>query len=153
MPIPAGYTSGQVIQAVVGVGKILQVVQATNATTKTITGSAYETFNLSASITPSSTASKILVFATVGALLKENNTWVNIKLFRGATDILTAGSYICYTGTATANGSSASLTYLDSPATVSSTTYELKLASAANISYIQVNSAATNTITLLEISA
>jgi hypothetical protein len=135
-------------------GKILQVVQATSAATTTISLSTYASIGpLTATITPIATTSKILVSATVGAILKENNTWANIKLFRGATDILTAGSYIGYTGTATANGSSASLTYLDSPATVSATTYEVKMASASNISYIQINAAATNTITLMEISA
>ena len=156
--LPAAFVAGNVLEAsqlnnLRGAFRVLQVVQATNASTTTISTSTYTSINLSASITPSATSSKILVFATVGALLKENNTWANIKLFRGATDIFTAGSYIGYTGTATANGSSASLMYLDSPATVSATTYELKLASASNISYIQINSAATNSIVLMEISA
>ena len=156
--LPAAFVAGNVLTAAQlndlrGAFRVLQVVQVTNATTKTISTNAYEGFNLSASITPSATTSKILVFATVGAIIKENNTWGNMKLFRGATDVFFAGSYIGYTGTSTANGSSASLTYLDSPATVSATTYEVKIASASNIAYVQVNAAATNSITLMEISA
>jgi hypothetical protein len=132
---------------------VLQVVQATNASTTTISTNAYASIGLSASITPSATTSKILVFATVGAILKENNTWAGVQLFRGATGVFTGGSYVSYNGATQANGSSASLMYLDSPATVSATTYEVKVSSLNNASYVQVNAGATNSIILMEISA
>jgi hypothetical protein len=134
-------------------GKILQVIQATNASTTTITSSTLTSINLSATITPIATTSKILVFATVGSILKQNNTWSNMQLFRGASSIFSGGNYIGYTNSSADNGTSASLTYLDSPATVSATTYEIKFSSSQNIAYIQINGSATNSITLMEVSA
>jgi hypothetical protein len=156
--LPATFVAGNVLEAsqlnnLRGAFRVLQVVQVTNATTKTISTNAYEGFNLSASITPSATTSKILVFATVGAILKNGNTYANVQLFRGATGVFIGGSYVGFTGTALDTGQSASLTYLDSPATVSATTYEIKVNSGSNIAYVQVNAAATNSITLMEISA
>jgi len=156
--LPAAFVAADVLTAAQmndlrGAFRVLQVVQATNASTTTITTDAYTAINLSASITPSATTSKILVFATVGAILKENNQWGGIQLFRGATGVFTGGSYIGYTGTATANGSSASLMYLDSPATTSATTYEVKVSSINNGAYVQINAAATNSIIMMEISA
>ena len=154
MPIPSGYTSGQVVQAVPSLaGKILQVVQVTNATLTTISNNTYTSIGLSASITPSSSASKVLVFATIGAVLKSQNTYGQAKLLRGATDLGVLAGYIGYNNTTTDAGSSVSLTYLDSPATTSSTTYEVKFASGSNIASVQINSQATNTMTLMEISA
>ena len=157
--LPAAFVAGQVLtaaeqNALRGAFRVLQVVQATNATTTTISTNAYTSIGpLSATITPSATSSKILVFATVGAILKENNTWAGVQLFRGATGVFTAGDYVSYNGATQANGSSASLMYLDSPATVSATTYEIKVASRNNASYVQVNAGATNSIILMEISA
>ncbi len=133
-------------------GKILQVVQATNSSTTTISTSTFTSINLSASITPSSSTSKILIFATVGSVLKQGNTWGMVKLLRGATDLGTFASYIGFTNSSADNGSSVSLTYLDSPSTTSATTYEVRVASAQNIAYVQVNAQALNTIVLMEVS-
>jgi hypothetical protein len=45
-------------------------------------------------------------------------------------------------------------TYLDSPATTSSTTYKVQYCSAANVAQVQVNAGGgTSTITLMEIAA
>jgi len=134
-------------------GKVLQVVQATNSSTTTISTSTFTSINLSASITPISSTSKVLVLATVGAVLKNGNTWGQARLLRGATDLGTFASYIGYTNTTADNGSSLSLAYLDSPATTSATTYEVMMASAQNIAYIQVNAQALKTIVLIEVSA
>ena len=156
--LPAAFTSGQVLTAAQlndlrGAFRVLQVVQATNASTTTISTNAYASINLSASITPSSTTSKILVFATVGAVIKNGDTRAAMQLFRGATGVFIGGNFINYTATGLEVGSSASLMYLDSPATVSATTYEIKIASGSNVAYVQVNSGATNSIILMEISA
>ena len=50
-----------------GVGKIGQVVQATTSTESTNTSASYADTGLSASITPTSTSSKILVLCSVSA--------------------------------------------------------------------------------------
>jgi len=156
--LPATFVAANILTAAQmndlrGAFRVLQVVQATNASTTTISTSTYTSINLSASITPSSSTSKVLVFATIGAVLKSQNTYGQAKLFRGATDLGVLAGYIGYNNTTTDSGSSVSLTFLDSPATTSSTTYEVKFASGSNIASVQVNAQATNTITLMEISA
>jgi hypothetical protein len=157
--LPAAFVSGNVLTAAQlndlrGAFRVLQVVQATDATLTTISTNTFTAIGLSASITPSATSSKILVFATLGAYAKQNNTYGSLRLFRGATGIFTGNSFLGFTGSAAENGGSASMVYLDSPATVSATTYEVKMNSVSNIAYVQsIGTAAPNSITLMEISA
>jgi hypothetical protein len=156
--LPAAFVAGNVLEAsqlnaLRGGFRVLQVVQATNASTTTISTSTFTSINLSASITPSATTSKVLVISTIGAVLKSQNTFGQAKLFRGATDLGILAGYIGYNNTTTDAGSSVSIMYLDSPATVSATTYEVKFASGSNIASVQINSQATNSIILMEISA
>ena len=87
MPIPAGYTSGQIIQAVVGVGKILQVVSVFKADTFSMTGSTYtDVTGLSVSITPQSSTSQILCMGQINAGLVTGEILFG-QLVRGATVI------------------------------------------------------------------
>jgi len=156
--LPATFVSGNVLTAAQmndlrGAFRVLQVVQATNASTTTISTSTYTSINLSASITPSATSSKVLVFATIGAVLKSQNTYGQAKLFRGATDLGVLAGYIGYNNTTTDAGSSVSIMYLDSPSSIAATTYEVKFASGSNIASVQINAQATNSIILMEISA
>ena len=156
--LPAAFVAGNVLTAAQlndlrGAFRVLQVVQATNASTTTISTSTFTSINLSASITPSATTSKVLVIATIGAVLKSQNTYGQAKLFRGATDLGTLAGYIGYNNTTTDAGSSVSIMYMDSPATAAATTYEVKFASGSNIASVQVNAQATNSIILMEISA
>ena len=156
--LPAAFVSGNVLTAAElndlrGAFRVLQVVQATNASTTTISTSTFTSINLSASITPSATTSKVLVISTIGAVLKSQNTFGQAKLFRDATDLGILAGYIGYNNAAQDAGSSVSIMYLDSPSTTSATTYEVKFASGSNIASVQVNAMATNSIILMEISA
>ena len=143
-----------------GGGKVLQVVQATNSTAQTITSSSYTASNLTASITPSSATSKILVLvsepvhiARVGAVASGSS-----RLMRGATAIRTIATQpnidatgATYVGVSSVGGSM----YLDDPATTSSTTYkmEYKTDSAATTSIYLGISGGLKSIILLEIGA
>lgn len=133
MPIPAGYTSGQIVQAVVGTGKILQVVSTTK--TDTFSASTSNTFTditgLSVSITPSSVSSKVLVLVSLIGGATANGV-ANVQLLRGSTAICigdAAGSRTRASASVDSNGLdqafSTSVNYLDSPATTSATTYKL----------------------------
>jgi hypothetical protein len=113
-----------------GGGKVLQVVQANYSTTYADTG-------LTASITPSSSSSKVLVIISQGFWVGRNSTnaglWMQLQ--RGSTALQTrwvqneaaqpGGSPVSIASTTT-------FTYLDSPATTSSTSYktQFKLVSA-----------------------
>ena len=145
-------------------GKVLQVVQATYSTQTIITSTSYTDSGLSATITPSSATSKVLVLVNQCLLANRETT-----IFDGAVD-LRRGSTSIYLQeyangiAAAAQGSPAYIqqrhyhnaAYLDSPATTSATTYKTmgKLATTANSAQLvfQQNSAVGSMI-LLEIGA
>jgi hypothetical protein len=141
-------TSGQVLQTngsgvlsfASGGGKVLQVIQVTKTDTQSFTGSGGdnpETFNditnLSASITPSSTSSKILILANVMGY-SDNNSFLSV--FRGATNLAVptspsgrtpafSGDFQQESSHSLGNVLTLPIKYLDSPSTTSSTTYKL----------------------------
>jgi len=115
---------------------ILQVQSATFTGVFTNTTTTFQDTGISVSITPSSTASKILVTGSVntGSVGFASNAGF-IRLLRNSTDIAlgdTAGSRIrTYTGSGfdSALMVSSSINFLDSPSSTSSTTYKIQLAS------------------------
>ena len=136
-------------------GNVLQVVSATYGTQVGSSTNTYADTGLTASITPSSATSKILVIVNQAGCYKENNTNLGLRLSRGATDLLTFEAYGGYTNTAAFNGfGSCSICYLDSPSSVSSVSYKTRFASLGSIAtaYVQAGSS-TSTITLMEIAA
>lgn len=136
-------------------GSVIQVVSATYSTFTTSTSATYADTGLTASITPTSSSSKILVVVSQNGVGKSGNQQVSIRLFRGATNIVQMGEDDGNTGTTTANYfGSVSTAYLDSPATTSSTTYktQFRTPSGGSAAYVQLGSAV-STITLMEIAA
>jgi hypothetical protein len=153
-------------------GSVLQVVQASTSSLFDSTSTTYADSNLTASITPTSATNKILVLvnqnilSTGGAAVGYGfQTNAGVKLVRGATDLVTPssdgggkGSIFLGTGVAPASGTIViggyvSFTYLDSPATTSSTTYKTQVAKGTSgMTHAYANSQ-TSFITLLEIAA
>jgi hypothetical protein len=136
-----------------GGGKILQVIQATYSTQATNSTATYADTGLDASITPSSTNSKVLVLITnnfeKGSASSDNACIY--KLVRAATDIFET-TFMGYTSTTMRLIQGFSMQYLDSPSTTSSTTYKLQFknfTSAASV-LSQVNGA-TATMILMEV--
>jgi hypothetical protein len=145
-----------------GGGKVLQVVSATTTTSKTISNNTYTDTNLTATITPTSASSKILVLVSQYYTMERTGNGVDggIILLRGATTLLddsnkenlksyAAGATTVYFGT------SLSLSYLDSPATTSATTYKTQGTNlyASGQAIIFQRQSVPSTITLLEIGA
>jgi len=136
-------------------GKVLQVIMGTYSTETASSSSTFADTGLTATITPSSASSKVLVLVAQNGVNKDvNDTGVNLRLLRGATEITIA--YLAgYTGAAghgTPGGQP--LTYLDSPATTSATTYKTQFASYGNVSRARVQwNSSVSTIILLEIGA
>ncbi len=138
-------------------GKVLQVVNATYTTQTSNSTDVLADTGLTASITPSSTSSKILVLCNHNGVSKSNgnaNNAVQIQLFRGATSLTT--SFAGYTGTTLrVDIGTHYVTYLDSPSTTSSTTYKTQFknggANAASVTVQQ--DGAFSSITLIEIGA
>lgn len=104
---------------------IKQIVQGTTTTFTSATSTSYTDTGLSASITPSSTGSKILVLVsqTIG---RDNDGTTQMSLDRGGSDLkVVAASF--NNGTGGSVYSMICLAYLDSPASVSSLTYKTKM--------------------------
>jgi hypothetical protein len=134
---------------------VKQVVNVTYATQTSNSTTTYADTGLTASITPSSTNSKILVLVTQAEVTKSNgnaNNAVGLRLLRGASTLTQLSASAAYTGTAIENRVTCSTVYLDSPATTSSTTYKTQFANnvAAAAVFVQTGSAA-STITLIEL--
>ena len=146
-----------------GGGKVLQVVYGSYATEVSSSSSTYADTGLTATITPTSATSQILVIVSQQGVLKTAGNSVNrvrLQLLRGATTILKMGDSTAFTNTAIDNQiGTVSSTYLDSPATTSATTYKTQIASGNNTAgvraqhYYDDSAAAVSTITLLEIGA
>jgi hypothetical protein len=139
------------------VGTILQVVNATTNVQVTSSTTTYADTGLSATITPSSATNKILVIFSHSCKKTSGNvaSGVNIKLFRGATDL---GQLIYaqgYSNSTIENYSQAATQYLDSPATTSATTYKTQFANNAAVASVavQADGNGVSTITLMEIAA
>jgi len=138
-------------------GNVIQVVNASYGTQVTANTSTYIDTGLSASITPTSATSKILVIVHQTGLFKvTGNTRIALRLLRGSTSLIGfewgAGTT---DNTITISPAGSGTTFLDSPATTSSVTYKTQLASTSNVAEVRVNldSNSSSTITLMEIAA
>ena len=139
-----------------GGGKVLQVVNATYSTVTDNSTSTFADTGLTATITPSSATSKVLVLVTQAGSGKDTgNTELSLRLVRTATTLALFESAGGYNAASTANYiGSCSISYLDSPATTSATTYKTTFASASNVAKVRTQSNnSVSTITLLEIGA
>jgi hypothetical protein len=126
-----GITRGAIEATAIGAGAVLQVVQSNYSTTVTVSTNTYTDTGLSASITPTSATSKILVLVqqSLYTAAASGGTGGGLKLLRGATDIYNPmpadatgpfGFYVSAPGLYLM----ANLQYLDSPATTSNITYK-----------------------------
>ena len=151
--IAATQLTGTIAASALPAGSVLQVV---NATYGVDVGSSTNTFvdtGLTATITPRSTSSKILVIVNQSGCSKANNAYMHLQLLRGASSLIVFETTALFTNTTTSNNIGAcSTTYLDSPATTSATTYKTQVASRSNNASVYVqNNASYSTITLMEI--
>jgi hypothetical protein len=150
-------------------GSVLQVIQSTAATQVTVASTTFTDLNLSATITPSSASSKILIMTGVWGDMSRNSSaqGAGIRIVRGSTAIWAQnpnGASQPYTYYVGYNGTSATamelatlmnLQYLDSPATTSATTYKIQGAiystnSAGSINFMGASAEAN--IILMEIA-
>ena len=158
-------TSGTLPKARLPAGSVLQVVQNTTSTTASSTSSAsYVDTTLTASITPTSATSKILVLIMQNIqVTNQGNPYATgmWQLLRDATAIFAPlltdnGNVFAYDygGSGINVYRPTPITWLDSPNTTSSTTYktQMKLGSNGGAS-MSANSGSAGSIILLEIAA
>ena len=140
-------------------GAVLQVVNMVKLTSFSTTSTSFvDITGLTASITPSSTNSKILVLVT---LARGGNNVGAINLLRGAPNLLQPTTVQGFSSSSTNYSASdgvapAPIICLDSPASVSSVTYKCQIKTNTGTIYIGNRSSAdmemVSTITLMEIA-
>jgi hypothetical protein len=170
----ASLASGVPGRANLPTGSVLQVAQTVlTTTTSTTSGTFVDITGMSASITPTSSSSKILVLVDAKFSASSASAGSFIKLLRGSTDIYvgtSVGSSVAAGYGFMPNGAGnffyglaqMSSNFLDSPATTSSTTYKLQWYTySGGTCYINqtgsdgvaYNPRTASSITLLEIAA
>ena len=123
---------GVITNANLPAGSVLQVVQGSTNTEVSVTTGTYTDSGLSASITPSSSSSKILVIVNQNMVNDRDTTLVEsaLKLLRNTTDIIEWNDHVFRVdsggATSVKHNGLWSFSYLDSPSTTSSTTYKIQ---------------------------
>jgi hypothetical protein len=145
-------------KATLPTGSVLQVVSFSNGTQLATSSTSWVATSLTASITPTSSTSKILIMALGGTI--DNNPGTNsqcyLSIFRNSATNLGNTNYgivETYTSGSTRIQVNGTLGYLDSPATTSATTYTVYMrTNAASTCYYNVDGTI-STMVLQEISA
>ena len=137
-------------------GVVLQVVGATTTAQTSTTSTSFVTTNLTASITPKFSTSKILILVNGGMVnFNTSGSQIRTTIYRNSTNLgsSTLGMAEYYVASGGQVQMPTSMSFLDSPATTSSTSYTMYMRSGGGES-IQFNAdAVTTSITLLEIAA
>jgi hypothetical protein len=137
-------------------GSVLQVVSVSDSSSVSTSSSSDQATGLVATITPTSSTSKVLIFVTPYLRAVGGQCFVYAKLWRGA---ITSGTLLVdgYPIVGSQSNSDfrgvGSMQYLDSPATTSATTYRVSINSSFANS-VNINSSTNpSAITLMEIAA
>ncbi len=161
--LPSAFSDNTVLTAaalnnVRGAFRILQIVQAGNTTLTVNDTSTYATTGIAATITPSATSNKVLVWVNLGGCGKSNgnsSSHFYVRVMRGTTDIgLIEGAagyqnlaQTLYVGNITG-------LLLDSPSTTTATTYTVEFKNNVNAPRIERSANSTySSIVLAEVSA
>ena len=132
-----------------GMGKVLQVVSVTNTTQQTTTSQSFvASTGLTASITPSSTSSKILISVMSNVRSSADAAYT---LYRGSTN-LSADSFVQIYAGGSDIRQLMTINYLDAPSTTSSTTYTLYFLAGSGTAYINQEGSKQGQIILMEIA-
>ena len=134
-------------------GSVIQTVTGTSSTTPSTTGGTYVASGITASITPQFSNSKILVVSSWWQSVSGNGVTIACTLYRNSTDLGNPSfGFTAQYMPSTSGETTASLNYLDSPATTSATTYTIYFKRIDNAGTVYCGSTGrTSTITLLEI--
>ena len=136
-------------------GSVLQVVYASTSTTVQSSSTALADTGLTASITPSSTSSKVLVIISQNGMRKavgNTDNRILLQLYKNNVSHTKIGGGMGWNNANDYNGENSSLSLLDSPSSTSSQTYKTMFSNQAGASNVQIqHSNATSTITLMEI--
>jgi len=147
--------TGKLTSVSMPTGSVLQVVQGTLTSTVTTSSASFVTTGLTASITPSSASNKILIIVNGAGDISAIGQQIATTIYRGATNLAASTNGFANNYGSSRVIGSMGMSYLDSPATTSSTAYAAYFASAISGSVVfnQASSIGSSvaTITLMEI--
>lgn len=132
-------------------GSVLQVVQGSTTSQVDTSSTSYVDTTLTATITPSSTSSKILVIFHQH-FYQPNAAQITMQLVRGSTSLGVMG-YALHSGSSIMGF--ASRTHLDSPSSTSATVYKVQMKTnsiAIRANYDDGGGNSVSSITLMEIA-
>jgi len=137
-----------------GGGGIIQVVQDTYNTESSTANTSYTATGLSVNITPTSTSSKVLVLFNLPLQKGGSNLRISVGLHRGGSEIYLANREACFNNQTNQATETVSGMFLDSPATTSAVTYDVRVrvSSGSGTFYWSVSSTVC-TLTAMEVSA
>jgi len=138
-------------------GKVIQIVNAHTGTQVTSNSTTYADTTLTATITPSSTSSKVLVLIQQSVGKSDHNTYGNIRVYRDSTEIggAVAGRAIGYTANSdyVYVGIGFSNSFLDTPSSTSALVYKTQFNNNAGSGTIRVQTdSGQSYMTLMEIA-
>jgi hypothetical protein len=133
-------------------GTIIQVVTATDATERSTNSTSYVTASntLSVSITPSSSSNKIFILVSTTAAA-QNTTQSYYTIFKNGSNLVGANGMFNGYGEAGTQNSLCAISYLDSPATTSATTYQVYFKKSGGYDVFVNYGTTTGSITAFEI--
>ena len=144
--------------SLIGGGKVLQVVNATDSSARDTTSTSFVTASntLSVNITPSSSSSKIFIIYSTAIYMDSNNNRIYTTLYRDSTNLgdssrglnslLIGDNDLCVP---------CSHSILDSPSTASQVTYQVYMRVSGSTGYFNTDGAgpSVGSITVFEIGA
>jgi hypothetical protein len=151
-------SSRGIAKASVPAGSVLQVITGSTSTQVTNSTSTYTDTGLTATITPTSATSKILILTNIQGLFKSsdnNSNRLSLRLFRGATALDTADGVLFTSGTNLYLRTTYGHSYFDAPSTTSATTYKWQFNNTENVASVAVqkdSNSGTSQIILMEIA-
>lgn len=135
--------------------KVIQIITNTSTTSFSTTSSTFQTTNLSATITPTSSSNKILILAF--SVAQNNNMSLTdnfMTIARGGTNILGTNGQNNLSFSTNVGKAPASFGYLDSPASTSALTYAIQIKSTDNTTTVSFGGTnQTQFIALVEVVA
>jgi len=134
-------------------GKVLQVVTAEYATSTSTTSATFVSTGLTATITPSSTDSKVYVTAVTRARAGTTNQGLNFSIFRGTAAGTQVGSEVQTKTTSGTVDTAATSMVLDSPSTTSAQIYTLCMKVQGGTTGFAQNGSTNAVIVLMEVGA
>ena len=153
--LTAGNLTGSVPASAMPAGSVIQVVNHRNSTANSTTSSSFVATNSTATITPTSATSKILIITNAPLYVNANNGHIYTSIFRGTTNLKEGNQelQLFATGTAdTGRWTNGSMSFVDSPSTTSAVTYTVYFRVAvAGTAYYDSNGGRA-IITLMEIA-